>query len=289
MYLFTYATPGVRRRCSAACHALEIPFVWDNLDAQGAAMFVGEVDDGLRALARQMGDAWVAFATDGAPAAPGPARVAPLRRRPAGHDAVRRGHGAEVVDDPGRAERELWRASTALSADARLVPCVSGWSGERSSRALTGCCSCRTGAATARVDWSPPGGVIDEGETCSTGSTREVAEETGPGRRRGGPGPVYEIEAEAPDLGLALRVEVHLARRGRAATCASTTPTASWSTPASRPPAAAATCSPAASEWVREPLAEWLTERWAGRRTFRYHVDGADRRQPPSSTRIERP
>ena len=27
------------------------------------------------------------------------------------------------------------------------------------------CCSCRTAVATARHDWTPPGGVIDEGET----------------------------------------------------------------------------------------------------------------------------
>ena len=28
-------------------------------------------------------------------------------------------------------------------------------------------------------DWSPPGGVIDQGETVLVGLTREVAEETG--------------------------------------------------------------------------------------------------------------
>ena len=30
--------------------------------------------------------------------------------------------------------------------------------------------------------------------------------------------------------------------------------------------------------WVREPLAEWLAERWVDRRDFRFDVAGADRR-----------
>ncbi|MBV9951316.1 MAG: carboxylesterase/lipase family protein [Acidimicrobiia bacterium] len=107
MYLFTYRTPAFGGQLGS-CHALEIPFVWDNLDARGAAMFVGEVDDGLRALATQMADAWVAFATSGVPAAPG------LPEWPR-YDADRRATmrfdvgAVEVLDDPGRAERELWQ------------------------------------------------------------------------------------------------------------------------------------------------------------------------------------
>jgi carboxylesterase type B len=107
MYLFAYATPAFGGQLGS-CHALEIPFVWDNLDARGAAMFVGEVDDRLRALASHMADAWVAFATDGVPSAPGLPewpRYDGSRRATMRFDVT----GVEVVDDPGRAERELWQ------------------------------------------------------------------------------------------------------------------------------------------------------------------------------------
>ena len=47
-------------------------------------------------------------------------------------------------------------------------------------------------------DWTPPGGVIDEGETLLEGLTREVQEETGL-RVTEWAGPVYEVRCEAPD------------------------------------------------------------------------------------------
>lgn len=50
-----------------AAHAVEIPFVFDNLDAPGAAFFTGEPTDGMRTLATAMADAWVAFAHTGVP------------------------------------------------------------------------------------------------------------------------------------------------------------------------------------------------------------------------------
>ena len=100
--------------------------------------------------------------------------------------------------------RHAWSADRASMA--------SGWSRAGSSSRTGTCCSCRTGGATARVDWSPPGGVVEiaEGERVVDGLTREVEEETGL-RVTAWEGPVYQVDAEAPDMGWHLRVEVHRA------------------------------------------------------------------------------
>jgi 8-oxo-dGTP diphosphatase len=128
-------------------------------------------------------------------------------------------------------------------------------------------------------DWSPPGGVIEiaDGESLLDGLTREVEEETGV-RVREWAGPLYEVRAEAADLGWRLRAEVHLAvaydgdlvvddpdgividaRFVALDDCATQL----------------AQCHP----WVREPLTEWLAGRWSFEdepHPFGYRVDGAD-------------
>src|SRR5919201_6698592 len=60
-------------------------------------------------------------------------------------------------------------------------------------------------------DWSTPGGVIDDEDgSVLDGLTREVEEETGLRVTRW-EGPLYEVEAVAPDLGWIMRCEVHRA------------------------------------------------------------------------------
>jgi 8-oxo-dGTP diphosphatase len=124
-------------------------------------------------------------------------------------------------------------------------------------------------------DWTPPGGVIEQGEQLLEGLTREVEEETGL-RVTGWDGPVYEVRCEAPDMGWRLHVEVHLA-------------TAFEGELRIDDPDGIVvdarfvdldTCTElvdGAPDWVCQPLTEWLVERWTGahRRPYGFHVAGA--------------
>ncbi|MCB0961023.1 MAG: NUDIX hydrolase [Acidimicrobiales bacterium] len=129
---------------------------------------------------------------------------------------------------------------------------------------------------TGEVDWSTPGGVIDEGEEVLAGLAREVHEETGLAVVSWGE-LLYGIEVHAPDLGWDLRVEVHRAAevRGdlRIDDPDGIVVDACWVAPAACPDRLAA-----AHPWVREPLSAWVSERWPARRDFRYLVEGADPR-----------
>jgi 8-oxo-dGTP diphosphatase len=124
-------------------------------------------------------------------------------------------------------------------------------------------------------DWTPPGGVIDEGETLLEGLTREVEEETGLRVTRWADGPVYEIEAVAEGLGWRLRVEAHLAidYEGdlRLDDPDGIVVEARF--------VALDDCLghlEAAQQWVWEPLGEWLRLRFAGPRRFDYQIVGTD-------------
>ena len=92
-----------------AAHAVEIPFVFENLDAKGAAFFTGPTTEEMRALSRAMADAWVAFARDGAPSASG------LPEWPAYGPGTRSTMTFDldcaVEDDPGGELRRAWTAA----------------------------------------------------------------------------------------------------------------------------------------------------------------------------------
>lgn len=106
MYLFAERSSAFGGLLGS-CHALEIPFVWDNLDAAGAALLVGDITPERRQLARALADAWVAFASGADPAADGlPTWPAydPVRRATLRIDAA----AADIVDDPDGTERRHW-------------------------------------------------------------------------------------------------------------------------------------------------------------------------------------
>jgi para-nitrobenzyl esterase len=102
-YLFTWATPAFNGVLGST-HALEIPFVFDNLDQPGVAFLTGDGDE-RAALATVMHEAWIRFARTGNAGWPS----YDLDRR-----ATQAFDGADhpVVDDPAGDERAIWEAVT---------------------------------------------------------------------------------------------------------------------------------------------------------------------------------
>jgi para-nitrobenzyl esterase len=96
MYEFAWRSPQYNGRLGA-CHALEIPFVFDTL-GNGTEPLLGSAPP--QRLADTMHAAWVAFATTGDPGWPA---FEPQRRATMRFDAT-----SHVVDDPLATERALW-------------------------------------------------------------------------------------------------------------------------------------------------------------------------------------
>jgi 8-oxo-dGTP diphosphatase len=127
-------------------------------------------------------------------------------------------------------------------------------------------------------DWSPPGGVIEvhEGETLVDGLTREVEEETGL-RVTAWAGPIWSVTTEAAGLGWTLRAEVHLATAWEGELRVDD-PDGIVVDARFVEVDACSDLLALGHPWVREPLAEWLVERWDAERPFGYRVDGDDMR-----------
>ena len=126
-----------------------------------------------------------------------------------------------------------------------------------------------------RVDWSPPGGVVEvgAGESVGDGLTREVEEETGLRVTRW-EGPVYEVRAEAAGLGWNLHVEVYRALEYEGDLTVDDPDGIVVDARYFPVTGCAATL---ADTWLptHEPLLAWLGERWTEARTYRYRIDGA--------------
>lgn len=102
MYLFAWETPVFSGQLKS-CHALEIPFVFDNLAVSGE--LTGDGPE-RAAIAEKMSEAWLAFARDGMPSYRGlptwPAYT-PEARATMLFDTTCR-----VENDPGSEQRKAW-------------------------------------------------------------------------------------------------------------------------------------------------------------------------------------
>jgi para-nitrobenzyl esterase len=66
MYRFGYRSTAFNGALGA-CHAIDVPFVFDNLDRRGVGMFLGSIGDDARRLAHRCARAWLAVAGTGSP------------------------------------------------------------------------------------------------------------------------------------------------------------------------------------------------------------------------------
>ncbi len=109
MYIFDFESP-MAGGAFGSCHALEIPFVFGNLDNPIAKLFCGEGEE-VRKLSLEMRSCWTKFASDGVPEGPRlgvwpeyEPDASPARRRL----LARFGKTVEVTPDREAEKIHLW-------------------------------------------------------------------------------------------------------------------------------------------------------------------------------------
>jgi para-nitrobenzyl esterase len=104
MYRFDHPTRAFGGR-PGACHAIDVPFVFGNVDRPGIDLLLGGVDGGTRRLAERCARAWTTMARTGQPGHDDLAWPA--------YDTTRRStcildREPTVVDDPDAGIRSFW-------------------------------------------------------------------------------------------------------------------------------------------------------------------------------------
>lgn len=133
-----------------------------------------------------------------------------------------------------------------------------------------------------RIDWSTPGGVVDEGESPLGALTREVEEETGLMVREWGQHS-WTTEVEFVDLEMHLVAEVHVATAFEGA-LRFDDPDGIVTDGAFLPGGHVEERLVDSPPWVADPLREWMADPWADHRDYRYRAAGTT----PASMRAER-
>lgn len=124
-----------------------------------------------------------------------------------------------------------------------------------------------------KLDWSPPGGIVDPGEEVLEGLTREVAEETHLSVQSWSPAR-YTVAVSFTGQDYFLRASVYEAE-GWTGTLHVDDPDGVVIDASFVTGTAVDDLLALAPQWVAEPMGDWLESPWEGSRHYAYQVDRA--------------